>query len=87
MDKSWQEQQQEDGNVPMTYNLLINSNGGSGQDNDYDMLYGPMTAEALRNSQNFLLDTEQDKRTATKRDKREQAQHIRGLQRLTSLGK
>ena len=67
----------------MAYNLLMNSNAGSGQDTDYDMLYGPGSGEA----QNFLLDNEQDKRTANKRNKREQAQHIRGLQRLTSLGK
>ena len=81
VDKSWQEQQ-EDGSVPVAYNLLMNGNAGSGQDNDYDMLYGPMSAEALGNSQNLLMDTENDKR-----NKREQTQHIHGLQRLTSLGK
>ncbi|KAJ9594441.1 hypothetical protein L9F63_014126 [Diploptera punctata] len=78
VDKTWQVPQQEDGNVPMGYNFLMNGNSPSGQDNDYDMLYGE--------ANNFLSDNEQNKRTPTNRNKREQPHHVHGLQRLTSLG-
>ncbi|PSN30859.1 hypothetical protein C0J52_21219 [Blattella germanica] len=81
-----QQQRQDEGNVPMAYNLMDN-NPASARDADYELLYGPMSAESLSgSSQGFPLENQEDKRTVDSRVKREESQEIHGLQRLTSLG-
>lgn len=84
-EQTW-EQQDDDGSIPLTYGNLMDSNPGSNQDSDYELLYGPASRESLGGQQAFPVDTEQGKRTGYGRVKRD-AQQVRGLQRLTSLGK
>lgn len=85
VEQTW-EQQEDDSSIPLTYSNLMDSNPGSNRDSDYELLYGPVSQESLGGSQQgFPVDTEQDKRTGYDRVKRD-AQHVHGLQRLTSLG-
>ncbi|PNF15662.1 hypothetical protein B7P43_G15594 [Cryptotermes secundus] len=85
LEQTWQ-QQGEEGSIPLTYTNLMGSNPGQNRDSDYEVLYGPMNAESLGGSQQgFPVDTQQEKRTVYRRVKRD-AQHVHGLQRLTSLG-
>jgi hypothetical protein len=64
----------------------MGNNPGQNQDSDYEVLYGPVSAESLGGSQQgFPVDNQQEKRTMYRRVKRD-AQRVHGLQRLTSLG-
>jgi len=85
LEQTW-EQQEDDSNIPLTYSNLMDSNTGSNRDSDYDLLYGPVGQESVGSEQGFQVGTEQDKRRGYGRVKRG-AQHVHGLQRLTSLGK
>jgi hypothetical protein len=64
----------------------MGSNPGQNRDSDYELMYGPVSAESLGGSQQGPPeDIQQEKRTVHKRVTRG-AQHVHGLQRLTSLG-
>lgn len=85
LEQTWQ-QQGEDSNIPLSYTNLMGSNPGQNQDSDYEVLYGPVSGESVGGSQQgFPGDSQQEKRTVYRRVKRD-AQHVHGLQRLTSLG-
>lgn len=85
MEQTWQ-QQGEESSIPLTYTNLMGNNPGQNRDSDYEVLYGPVSAESLGGSQQgFPVDTQQEKRTVYRRVKRD-AQRVHGLQRLTSLG-
>jgi hypothetical protein len=86
LEQPWQ-QHGEDGSIPLTYSNLMGSNPVPNRDSDYEVLYGPVSAELLGGGQQgYPVDTQQDKRTVYSRVKRG-VQSVHGLQRLTSLGK
>jgi hypothetical protein len=85
VEQTW-EQQEDDSSIPLTYSNLMDSNTGSNRDSDYDLLYGPVSRESLGSEQGFQVGTAKDKRRGYGRVKRG-AEHVHGLQRLTSLGK
>jgi hypothetical protein len=86
MEQTWQ-QQGEEGSIPLAYSNLMGGNPEPSRDSDYEVLYGPVSAESLGgNHQGYPVDTQQDKRTVYSRVKRG-VQSLHGLQRLTSVGK
>jgi hypothetical protein len=86
LEQTWQ-QQGEDGSIPLTYTNLMDNNPGPNRDSDYELPYGPVSAESVGGiQQGFPVDNQQDKGTVYSRNKRD-ARCVHGLQRLTSLGR
>ncbi|XP_021931466.1 uncharacterized protein LOC110835503 isoform X3 [Zootermopsis nevadensis] len=85
LEQPWQ-QQGEEGSIPLTYSNLMGSNPAPNQESDYELLYGPVSAESVGGSQQgYPVDTQHDKRTEYSRVKRG-VHSVHGLQQLTSLG-